>query len=318
MKLLRYALKRFLLSILTLFVLASGTFALMRAVPGDPLMQTKAIPEETMRNLRERYGLDRPLYEQYFIQMKQIFLHGDFGTSFRTMGREVNDIIKEQFPASASVGVVAVTGGVLFGILLGTFAALYRNTPIDRGAMLICVLGASLPSFLFGYLFQYFIGVLPLTKFGVNPENWVRPAGYGELRDLLLPALTLSLAIVANVTRLMRSQMVDVSFSDYVKTAKSKGVSTLRLVWKHQMRNALMPVITIIGPLFAATITGALIIEGIFGIPGLGSAYINSISNNDYNVIMGLTIFYGGFLIIINFLTDLIYGIIDPRVRVSQ
>lgn len=318
MRLLRYAVRRFLVAILTLFVLATLTFFVMRAVPGDPLMKTKEIPEETRRNLEARYGLDKPLFQQYLIQMEQIFLKGNFGTSFRTLGREVNDIIKEQFPASASIGLVAVAGGLFFGLILGTLAALYRNSIIDRTAMLICVIGASLPSFLFGYLFQYFIAVIPLTQWGINPEHWVRPAGYGELRDLLLPGLTLGLFINAVVTRLMRSQMVDVSFSDYVKTAKAKGVSTQRLIFKHQMRNALMPVITIIGPLFASTLTGSLIIEGIYGIPGLGNAYINSITNNDYNVIMGLTIFYGGFIILVNFVTDILYGVIDPRVRVSK
>lgn len=317
MRLFKYCLKRVGLSIITLFTLATLTFCLMRSVPGDPLMKTKEIPETTRLNLEARYGLDKPIFQQYLIQMKNIFLKGDFGVSFRTVGRNVNDIIKEQFPVSASIGVVAVTFGVLMGLVLGIVAALNRNTKIDRSAMLLCVLGVSLPSFLFAFIFQYWLGVFPLTELGFNPDYWVRPAGWGEPRDIILPALTMCFGILATTTRLMRSQMVDISFSDFVKTAKSKGVSTKRLIVVHQLRNASMPIITIVGPMFAAAITGTLIIENIFGIPGLGRAYITSIQNNDYNVIMGLTIFYGGFIILVNLVTDILYGIVDPRVRVS-
>lgn len=317
MRLLKVVANRVGSALITLFTLATVTFALMRAVPGDPLLQTKEIPAETKANLMARYGLDKPIWEQYLIQMKHIFLEGDFGSSFRTLGREVNDIIKEQFPVSAAVGVFAITFGVMIGIGLGILAALYRNTAVDRFAMFLCVVGISLPSFLIAYILQYFIAVYPLTNLGFNPELWFRPAGWGEPKDIILPGVTLSFAIMAAVTRIMRSQMVDVAFSEFVKTAKSKGVSTFRLVFTHQIRNAILPVISVVGPLLGIAVVGSLIIEGIFGIPGLGRAYINSIENSDYNVIMGLTIFYGGFIILINLVTDVIYTIIDPRIRIS-
>lgn len=317
MRLLKYCLKRIGISIITLFTLATLTFCLMRSVPGDPLMKTKEIPEATRKNLEARYGLDKPIFQQYLVQMENIFLKGDFGVSFRTVGRNVNDIVKEQFPPSATVGLLSVALGVFVGLGLGIIAALYRNSAIDRSAMLLCVLGAALPSFLFAFIFQYWLGVFPLTKLHFNPNMWLRPAGWGEKRDIIMPALTLCFGILATTTRLMRSQMVDVSFSDFVKTAKSKGVSTVRLIVVHQLRNAALPIITIIGPLLAAAVTGTLIIEGIFGIPGLGGAYMTSIQNNDYNVIMGLTIFYGGFIILITLVTDIIYGLVDPRIRVG-
>lgn len=317
MRLLRYIFKRLVIAIVTLFTLFTLTFFLMRSVPGDPLLKTKEIPEETRKNLQALYGLDKPLFEQYLIQAKNVFIKGDFGTSFRTVGRNVNDIIRDQFPVSATIGIVAVVFGVLVGLGLGIIAALYRNSIIDRMAMILCVAGIALPSFLFAYLFQYFLAVYPLAKFNLTPEYWFRPAGWGEARDLVLPALTLSLAIIASITRMMRSQMVEVGFSEFVKTAKAKGVSTIRLVVLHQIRNAILPVISILGPILVFTMGGSLIIENIFGIPGLGRAYISSIQNSDYNVIMGLTIFFGGFFILMNLVTDVVYGLVDPRIRVG-
>ena len=316
MKLLRFIGKRLLLALVTLFSLFTLTFVLMRTVPGDPLAKTKEIPADTRRNMEERYGLNKPLYQQYFISLGRM-IQGDLGQSFRTVGREVNDIIRDQFPVSASIGLVAVVVGTIVGLFLGSLAALYRNSIIDRTAMMLCVGGIALPSFLFAYLFQYFFSVYPLTHWGANPEVWIRPAGWGEARDFVLPSLSLSLAIVAVITRIMRSQMVEVSFSEYVKTAKAKGVSTLRLIFLHQIRNAILPVLSILGPLLVAVMGGGLIIENIFGIPGLGRAYLSSIQNQDYNVIMGLTVFFGGFFIIVNLITDVLYGLVDPRIRVG-
>jgi len=316
MRLARFIFKRLLLALVTLFTLFTLTFILTRAVPGDPLVKTKEIPLETRRNLEARYGLDKPLTTQYFIALKNL-AQGNLGESFRTVGREVNDIIFDQFPVSAKLGLLATVIGTTVGLFLGTVAALRRNSVLDRSAMFLCVVGTALPGFLFAYLFQYFLAVYPLTNMNVNPENWLRPAGWGEMRDFLLPALSLSLIIIAVITRMMRSQMVEVSFSEYVKTAKAKGVSTLRLLFLHQIRNAILPVVSILGPLMVGVMTGGLIIENTFGIPGLGKAYLTSIQNNDYNVIMGLTVFFGGFFILVNLLTDIVYGLIDPRIRVS-
>ncbi len=302
------------MSLWTLFTL---TFVLMRAVPGDPLLREKDIPAETRANLLARYGLDQPLLTQYWIQLKRIVFEFDFGTSFRMVGREVNDIIREQFPVSATIGVVAVVVGLTAGAGLGVLASLYRNGWIDRAAMILCVLGISLPSFLIAYLAQFFLAVYPLTHLGVNPDLWIRPAGWGEPRDVILPALTLSLGVIASVARMMRGQMVEVAFSDYVKTAKAKGASGLRLVVFHQLRNACLPIVSIMGPMLVFAMTGSLVVEGIMGIPGLGRSFLASIQNSDYSVIMGLTVFYGGFFALVNFLTDILYGLVDPRIRVG-
>lgn len=313
--LLRYVAKRLALALVTLFVLATLTFVCMRAVPGDPLTRTKEIPAAVRENLEAKYGLNKPLIVQYGIQMKRMFIDLDFGESFRTVDRRVNSMIREQFPASAALGSLALLIGTVIGLGLGIVAALYRNSLIDRAAMVLCVLGIAIPSTVFVYVVQYALAVFPLTTLGFEPDLWVRTVGWGQWRDLILPSLTLSLSIIAVMTRYMRSQMVDVSFSEYVRTAKAKGVSTLRLVFAHEIRNAILPVVSLLGPIFVGAISGSLIVEGVFGVPGLGTAFINSISNNDYNVLMGLTVFYGGFFIAVNLLTDIVYGLIDPRIR---
>jgi oligopeptide transport system permease protein len=306
-----------MLAILTVWTLFTLTFFLMRSVPGDPLTKTKEIPEETRKNLEARYGLDKPLIDQYFIQLNHVFIKGDLGTSFRTIGREVNEIIREQFPVSASVGLFAIAFGVPLGLILGTLAALKRNSWMDRLVSLYCVTGIALPSFLIAYLIQYFIAVYPLVNLGVDPNFWFRPAGWGEKRDLVLPGLTLSFGIVATISRMMRAQMVEIGFSEYIKTAKAKGMSVLRMILFHQFRNAILPIVSILGPLFVGVLGGSLLVESIFGLPGLGRAYLSSIQNSDYNVIMGLTIFFGTFLILVTFVTDIVYGLVDPRIRLS-
>ena len=311
----RYIAGRLALAVVTMFALASLTFIVMRYVPGDPLTRTKEIPAAVRENLEAKYGLNRPLYIQYGIQMKRMFIDWDFGESFRTVDRKVNSMIKEQFPASAAIGTLALVFGTIVGLGLGIIAALYRNSIIDRAATVLCVVGIAIPSVVFVYVVQYFGAVFPLTKMHVDPDHWVRTVGWGQWRDLILPSFTLSLSIIAVMTRYMRSQMVDVSFAEYVRTAKAKGVSTLRLIFAHEIRNAILPVVSLLGPIFVGAISGSLVVEGVFGVPGLGVAFINSISNNDYNVLMGLTVFYGGFFIIVNLFTDILYGIIDPRIR---
>lgn len=310
--------KRLMLAVVTVFTMATITFFLTRAAPGDPFVQSKEIPAETRRNLEAKYGMDKPLYVQYAKSMKEIFFHLDFGDSFRSVGRNVNDILRERFPVSAMLGLLSVAFGAGVGIVLGILAALNRNTAIDRSAMFICVLGMALPGFLFAFIFQYFFAVLPTTMLGVDPDKWLRPAGWGELRDFVLPGLSLALSSVAFITRVTRTQMVEVQFSEYVKTAKAKGATAWRLLIFHEIRNAAMPLITILGPLVVSTMMGGLITENIFGIPGLGRAFLNAILNNDYNVLLGLVVFEGTFLVLIFLLTDILYGLVDPRIRVSS
>jgi ABC-type dipeptide/oligopeptide/nickel transport system permease component len=312
---LRYLGQRLLVALLTLWALATLTFVFMRAVPGDPLTRTKEIPAAVRVNLEAKYGLNKPLYQQYLIQMDRMFLHADFGESFRTVDRSVNRMIAENFPASAEIGIFALIVGTIVGLGLGILAALYRNSLIDRGAMVLCVIGIAIPSALIAYVVQYFLAVFPLTHLGINPAYWFRPVGWGQFRDVILPGFTLSLGIITLMTRYMRSQMVDVAFAEFVRTARAKGASTARVVTMHQLRNAILPVVSLLGPIFVGAISGSLLIESVFGVPGLGAAYVNSISNSDYNVLMGLTVFYGGFFIIVNLITDVVYGLIDPRIR---
>jgi len=210
-----------------------------------------------------------------------------------------------------------VVVGTLTGIMLGVIAGLNRGSWVDRLIMVLCVLGVVIPSALIAYVVQYGAAVAPLLYGGVDPEYWFRPVGFGKLRDIVLPGLTLSLGIITVITRYMRSQMIDVANAEYIKTAKAKGVSPMGIILKHQIRNAILPVVSLLGPIFVGAISGSLLIETVFGIPGLGAAYMNSIANNDYNVLMGLTIFYGGFFIAMNLLTDIFYGVIDPRIRLT-
>jgi len=312
---LRYIGQRLAMAIVTLWALATMTFVFMRAVPGDPLTRTKEIPAAVRANLEAKYGLNKPLWQQYVIQMDRMFLHADFGESFRTVDRSVNRMIIENFPASAAIGIFAMVLGTILGLSLGIIAALYRNSAIDRAAMLLCVIGIAIPSALIAYVVQYFLAVLPLVTLKINQDYWFRPVGWGQFRDVILPGFTLSLGIITMMTRYMRSQMVDVGFAEFVRTARAKGASTFRVITLHQIRNAILPVVSLLGPIFVGAISGSLLIENVFGVPGLGAAYFNSISNSDYNVLMGLTVFYGGFFIIINLITDVVYGLIDPRIR---
>jgi ABC-type dipeptide/oligopeptide/nickel transport system permease component len=318
MNLISYILKRIGLAIIAVFALATITFFLTRAAPGDPFTKTKEIPSETMANLRAKYGLDKPILTQYAIQMKNIFIDFDFGSSFRTLGRDVNDIIREQFPVSARLGLFSVAFGAIIGLTLGVAAAICRNSAVDRMSMILCVVGLAVPGFLVSYLFQYFLAVYPVTKLGMNPDHWLPVAGWGQLRHYVLPGLALSLGAIATIGRLTRIQMTEVQSADYIKTAKAKGISTVRLVLMHELRNAIPPVLSVLGPLLVSTMMGAMIIENIFGIPGLGRVILDSIMNSDYNVIMGVTIFEGSFLILVILVTDILYGVADPRIRIGS
>jgi oligopeptide transport system permease protein len=316
MDVLKYIGYRFCLSLVAIFFIFTFTFVIIRATPGDPLVQLKEIPPETRRNLEIKYGLDKPLYIQYAIQFKQVFFHWDFGKSFRIIGKSVNEIIKEQFPVSASIGLLSSFFGIVVGVCLGSCAALYHGSNLDRFNMLICVLGTSLPSYIFAYLFQYLFAVIPLTVLGFSPKYWLRAGGWGEFRDLILPSLTLSLSVIASYARLMRSQLLEVSRADFIKTATAKGISPTRIFFFHKMRNSVLPLVSLLPTTLVWQMTGSIIIENIFGIPGLGKAYLNAIQSQDYNVIMGMTLFIGIAGVCAYFLTDLLYGFIDPRIRV--
>ncbi|MEE3144206.1 MAG: ABC transporter permease [Pseudomonadota bacterium] len=308
-----YVLKRLLQGIVTVWFIATATFFAMHNVPGDPLLNDRAVSEAIRINLEAKYGLDQPIGTQYFIYLSNL-VKGDFGISFTQENREVNDIIREHFPISAILGVLAVVFAAAGGILFGALTAIYRNRLPDYFIMLLVILGISVPSFVIAALSQ-----LTLVTLNNAVGATILPvAGWGTILHMLVPALVLGLGTMAYLTRLMRSSMLEVVNSDYVRTAKSKGVPPARIFTKHQLRNAILPVITVLGPSIAAITTGGFVVELVFAIPGLGRYFVQAVQQLDYTVIMGTTVFYGAFLVFMVILVDLLYGFIDPRVRLEK
>ncbi len=309
---LRYTLKRLLQGIVTVWFIATATFMAMHSIPGDPLSSDKAVSEEIRRNLEAKYGLDKPILEQYAIYIGNM-LQGDFGISFSQENRSVNDIIREHFPVSATLGVLAIAFAGAGGILFGALTALYRNRLPDIVIMFLVILGISVPSFVFAAL-----GQLALVNLNEAFDATVLPvAGWGSMMHMLTPSLVLGLGTMAFLTRLMRSSMLEVVNSDYVRTANSKGLPPSRIFLKHQLRNAILPVVTVLGPSIAAITTGGFVVELVFAIPGLGRYFVEAVQQSDYTVIMGTTVFYGAFLVFMVIVVDLLYGLVDPRVRLE-
>jgi oligopeptide transport system permease protein len=310
----KYISKRLFYSVLTLFVLIALTFFMMRLLPGKPFIGEKAIPETTKRALEAKYGLDKPLITQFFMYINHV-LHGDLGVSMHYQGRSNNSIIAQAFPYSFDLGIRSLIFATIMGVLLGIVAAVKRGTKWDTIAMLLAIIGVSVPSFIVGALLQYFLG---LKLFQLTGHHIFPITGWKTFSSTVLPAFALSFSSLAIVSRLMRTSMLDVLNQDYIKTAKSKGLSQKRIIWRHAVRNAIMPVITILGPISAAVLTGAFVVENIFAIPGMGKFFVLSIQTQDYTMISATTLFYGSFLIIANLIVDLLYGFIDPRVKLLQ
>ena len=309
----KYILKRLLYAFLTLLVLVTLTFFMMRMLPGDPFIGEKAIPETTLKALNEKYGLDKPLITQLFMYMGNVF-RGDLGLSIH-YNRPVNDIIAQAFPYSFDLGMRALIFATVMGIMLGIIAAVKRGTKWDTVAMLFAIIGVSVPGFIVGAILQYFLGLKLYEWTGIR---FFPITGWSDFSSKILPAFALSFASLATVSRLMRTSMLDVLGQDYIKTAKSKGLSQKKIIWKHAVRNAIMPVITVLGPIAAAVLTGAFVVENIFSIPGMGKFFVLSIQTQDYTMISGTTLFYGAFLVLSNLIVDLAYGFIDPRVKLAE
>ncbi len=309
---LRYTLLRIVQGLVTVWFIATATFIAMHSVPGDPLLNEKATTAEIRANLEARYGLDKPVLAQYGIYLGNM-LRGDFGISFTQQNRQVNDIIREHFPVSAGLGVLAILMAGLGGVLWGALTALFRNRLPDVVIMLLVILGISVPSFVFAALGQLLlVRVNGLVGFTLLPV-----AGWGSIRHMLMPALVLGLGTMAFLTRLMRSSMLEVINADYIRTARAKGLAPGRIFLRHQLRNASLPVITVLGPAIAGITTGGFVVEQVFAIPGLGRYFVQAVQQLDYTVIMGTTVFYGAFLVAMVILVDLVYGLIDPRVRLT-
>ena len=309
---LSYTLKRLLQGVITVWFIATATFFGMHAVPGDPLATDKDVPPEIWANLQARYGLDKPVLEQYWIYLKNM-AQGDFGISYTQQNREVNDIIGEHFKVSATLGILAIIFAAFGGILWGALTALYRNRAPDIVIVFLVILGISVPSFVFAALGQLSVvninGWLGFTLFPV--------AGWGTVQHMIVPSAVLGLGTMAFLTRLMRSSMLEIANSDFIRTARSKGLPATRVFRKHQLRNAILPVVTVLGPSIAAITTGGFVVEMVFAIPGLGRYFVQAVQQLDYTVIMGTTVFYGAFLVFMVILVDLVYGLIDPRVRLE-
>lgn len=309
---LAYILRRILVGLITVFTIATLTFFGMHAVPGDPLLKGKAVNEVVRKNLEEKYGLNKPLLTQYGTFLFNM-VKGDFGLSFTQQNRTVNDIIREHFPVSAILGALAIITAAIGGVIGGAIAAVKRNSSVDRGIMTLVILFVSVPSFVFAAFGQVIIAEVK-SRTGVE----VLPvAGWGTFSHMILPSLVLGLGTMAFLARLMRSSMLEVVHQDYIRTAKAKGVSTLKIFFKHQLRNAVLPVVTFLGPAVAAITTGGFVAEIVFAIPGLGRYFVQAVQQLDYTVIMGLTVFYGAYLVLVVILVDVIYGFIDPRIRIA-
>ena len=303
----RYIIKRLLMAILTVFIVATLTFFLMNAVPGGPYEAEKAISPQARAALEAKFGLDQPLFKQYLTYMKNI-LHGDFGPSLKQRGREVIDIIMSKFPVSAKIGGIAVMVAMLVGIPVGCIAALNRGKFSDSAIIVIATIGIAVPSFVVCSLSMYFFGV---------KLKWLPTVGLTTWKHYIMPVFALSFYPTAYIVRLIRSSMLDVLGQDYMRTARAKGVSWFVSLFKHALRNAILPIITYVGPMTAYTLTGSFIVEKVFTIPGLGGEFVSSITNRDYMMIMGTTIFLATLMVFINFLVDVVYKIIDPRINLS-
>ena len=302
----RYILRRILWAIPLLFLLSLITFLLMHAVPGGPFDSEKPVPPEIVANLEKKYRLDWPLWRQYTDYVWGVVGHFDFGPSYASRSRTVNDIIGDHFPVSAQLGALAMLVALVVGVPLGVIAALKQNTYVDYGAMLLAVLGLSIPALALGpllmWLFALKLHILPVATWG-TPQHMV------------LPAITLGVSVAAFIARLTRAALLEVLREDYIRTARAKGLSGSAIIWRHALRNAMIPVLTYVGPLFVALMTGAVLVERIFAVPGLGSYFIDSIGNRDYPVIMGTTLLFGSLIIIANLIVDVLYAALDPRIR---
>ena len=306
-KTLFYVLKRIGLAILTIWVVITITFFVMHAVPGGPFVGEKATTPAVQAAMEAKYGLDKPVLEQYFTYLGDIVLRFDFGPSLKQRGRQVIDIIADGMKVSAKLGLIASFGALVVGIVLGAVAALRRNKVIDKVIMVITTAFVSMPSFI--------AGALLLTIFAVSLH--LLPANGAQKNGLILPVVTLALYPMAYITRLTRSSMLDVLGQDYIRTARAKGVPGFKVIFGHALKNSLIPVITYFGPMLAYIVTGSIVVEQIFAVPGIGRAFVNSITGRDYPLIMGTTIILACLIIIMNLVSDLLYKIVDPRIELD-
>lgn len=303
----KYLLKRVLYMLLTLFLVATITFFLMKLMPGTPYTNQAKMTASQIEIMNKQYGLDKPIWEQYLIYIFGMF-HGDFGTSFQYSNQPVAYLISSRLGASMQLGLQAMIFGVFFGVILGAAAAIKHNTWADTGATVIAIIGKSVPNFVLAILLQYYIAL----KLG-----WFPIAGWGQFSNTILPTIALGVGPLAETARFIRTSMVEVLNSDYIELAKAKGLSKFEVVYHHALRNSLIPLVTLLGPYTVALMTGSMVIENVFNIPGIGEQFVKSIMTNDYPTIMGVTMVFSIGLVVVILITDIIYGLIDPRIRLE-
>ena len=308
----KYVLKRVLMAVITLFIVICLTFFLMNAIPGNPWLSEKTPPQATIDALNEKYGLDQPVIVQLGKYLANI-VHGDFGNSIKMQkDRPVLDIITTMFPVSAAIGIVAIVWAIVVGVPLGCLAAYKRGTWVDSLLRVICTIGISMPGFVVATILLY------LLAGGVEGMKFFPTIFDGSVRSYVLPCLALGFYPMCYLSRQTRTAMLDSINQEYIKTARAKGLKNKKIIFKHALRNALIPVITYLGPQVAFTLCGGFVVETVFSIPGLGRYFVQSIQNRDYPIIMGTTIFLAAFIIVMNLVVDLLYKLVDPRINLSK
>lgn len=304
---LKFVLRRILWAAPVLWVVATLTFFIMHIVPGGPFDKEKKLPPEIKANVEAKYHLDQPVHRQYLLYMKGL-LHGDLGPSYKYLGRTVNDVIGDTLPVSVQLGFFALFIALFLGLIAGMISSVTAHTFWDRTAMFFATAGISTPNFVLGALLIYFFS----HRYPLFP-----PALWEDYRSVVLPAVTLGLAPAAYIARLSRSSILETNAHDYVRTARAKGLSESAILFRHIIRNAISPVVTILGPLTAALVTGSFVVEFIFSVPGMGKFFITAVTNRDYPLIMGVTLVYAVLIVIANLAVDLLYTVIDPRVKLE-
>ena len=306
----RYIIKRIVAGLLTILVLITVTFFLMHAIPGGPFNpgDNKELPQEALDMLKEKYGLNKSVGEQFILYLNNL-LHGNLGESYKKIGTTVNELVGREFPVSARVGLIAICISIVIGLALGIVSAIWKGSIFDSLSLAFATIGISVPSFVIAVLLMQFfcdyLNILP--SFGL--KTW---------RHYILPVACLSFNPIAYIARQTRSSMLEAMEADYIRTARAKGLSEFIVIVKHALKNAVMPVVTYLGTLVASLLTGSFVIERLFSIPGIGREFVTSVSDRDYTVIMGMTIFFGAFVIVCNIIVDIAYAIIDPRVKLTD
>ena len=312
-----YAIRRLLGAIPTLFIIITLAFFMMRIAPGGPFDSQRRLPPEIEHNIKAAYNLDKPVYQQYLIYLGKL-AQGDLGPSYKNKDFSVNEMIADGLPVSARLGLSAIFLAVLIGLTMGTVAALRQNKATDYSVMSIAMIGITIPTFVMAPILTLIFGVYGLSLFGYEISLPVGGWNGGALRNMILPVIVLALPQIAVIARLTRGSMVEVLHSNYVRTARAKGLTSVEVVLRHALRAAVLPLVSYLGPAIAGILTGSLVVEQIFGIPGIGRYFVQGALNRDYTLVLGVLIYYATFVILLNLLADILYSVLDPRVRYAR